>query len=422
MMDLDFLLPEVVAPGAVFRYGSVTSTDPLRIRLDGDDIELPIVPVLACPVGTADRVLLLLNGRQLIVVGRVGGHGAMVELSGSGLNLNNYDKPGLFHVARSADAVAGTNFPVGSAGLLLTERSPVDAYVYQFYFQYNTDSLWKRTRYSGNWYAWGRVLTEDQNGKAATRKIHITDVTDVSETSVNNPFQLGPDGGNRIVMDQNEFLVLNGTAYANFYIQALQLQLNGRASGTSFGPYLADPGSGGAAGLKVSGSSPYFQVENMWTTTSAANCYVNTSGSMYRSTSVRAAKLAIEDMPEGVLDALLQVQPRTWFDRRDSEQLADLLTAEFAGEDLVEPTESGPLKRQVGVVAEELEALGLEMFLLRGADGELEGVAYDRIGPAALALIRRLQSQVDAQAGQIAQQAARLQVIEAHLGLAPEGA
>lgn len=249
----------------------------------------------------------------------------------------------------------------------------------------------------------GRVTPD---GMSAQR-IHLTATDDASETSTDNPLQIGPNGGYRVIMDTNEFMALDGSNYANFFIHANMLGLVGSPAGTSFGPYLEDrtgPSGAQRAGLKNSGGDTYFQVEGMWTTTNAANCYVNTSGTLYRSTSVRAAKLAIEDITDAQLDALQNVRMRTWFDKRDAEQLADDLTNGTNTR-----TESGPLKRQAGVVAEEIEELGLEAFLTRGADGQLEGVAYDRLGVAALPLIRRQAARIDALE-------ARLAKLEALLG------
>lgn len=61
----------------VFKWGNVTSTDPLRIRLDGETAELPITPdTLVDPLSLAtnDRVWTQQWGSRIVVLGRGGGN------------------------------------------------------------------------------------------------------------------------------------------------------------------------------------------------------------------------------------------------------------------------------------------------------------------------------------------------------------
>lgn len=51
--------------------------------------------------------------------------------------------------------------------------------------------------------------------------------------------------------------------------------------------------------------------------------------------------------------------------------------------------------RHFGMIAEDLAAAGLEMLVSRGQDGELEGIQYDRIGPALIPVIKQLQDKVN---------------------------
>jgi hypothetical protein len=55
--------------GASFRWGTVTATGPLRVRVDGDTAPVDSTPATLTDCGVGDRVLLLLNRRQLIVLG-----------------------------------------------------------------------------------------------------------------------------------------------------------------------------------------------------------------------------------------------------------------------------------------------------------------------------------------------------------------
>ena len=51
--------------------------------------------------------------------------------------------------------------------------------------------------------------------------------------------------------------------------------------------------------------------------------------------------------------------------------------------------------RNFGMIAEDLAAAGLEYLVVRGADGQLEGIEYDRIGPALIPVIAKLQKRIE---------------------------
>lgn len=80
--DLDILLPTAPPEQTVKpRWGTVTQMSPLRVKLDGDDTALPVTPASLVPSGLTrpgDRVWVVLNGRQLIVIGAWGGTSELV--------------------------------------------------------------------------------------------------------------------------------------------------------------------------------------------------------------------------------------------------------------------------------------------------------------------------------------------------------
>src|SRR5690606_40950741 len=68
---------------------------------------------------------------------------------------------------------------------------------------------------------------------------------------------------------------------------------------------------------------------------------------------------------------------------------ADVCSSDLAnGEEPALGLGSTPPRRIPGVVAEDLEAVGLDMFVTYNDDGETESVFYDRIGPALIPIIR----------------------------------
>lgn len=153
------------------------------------------------------------------------------------------------------------------------------------------------------------------------------------------------------------------------------------------------------------------------TTTANANVYVGSTGVLALSTSTRRNKIDIEDMPEEWAERLLDVEPRTWFDRGTSEALADALGREANGEEVPpEEWESiEPLRRIPGLIAEDVEAAGLEAFVNYDADGEVIGLAYDRLWTLLIPLMRELRRRTEEQEAKVDEQEERLARLEALL-------
>lgn len=113
--------------------------------------------------------------------------------------------------------------------------------------------------------------------------------------------------------------------------------------------------------------------------TTAANVVVNSSGTLFRSTSLRKAKLDIQDA-ECNID-LLKVPLRTWVDKQE------LIDCVLGRSDV-------PETRVIGVVAEELEEFAPELCLY-DEYGDLSGVAYDRMGAALIPILRKMQNEIE---------------------------
>lgn len=69
----DGLLEPPPPPMDTYRFATVTSTSPLRIRLDGDDDPVASTPVTLAVVSISDRVWVQLHAKQLIILGVVNG-------------------------------------------------------------------------------------------------------------------------------------------------------------------------------------------------------------------------------------------------------------------------------------------------------------------------------------------------------------
>lgn len=161
MRNLELLLPEQAAPPTdVFRFGLVTSVNPLRVRLDGDPDPTPVTPIVTCPVGQQDRVLVQIHNRQLMVVGRVSAFTPVIEL-GTTENLNDLTDSRTYHQAQNVEADPARNFPEARAGLLevfnVSHVTGIYKYIYQRYTTYNGAEVWTRTFYEpSGWSAWRR--------------------------------------------------------------------------------------------------------------------------------------------------------------------------------------------------------------------------------------------------------------------------
>jgi hypothetical protein len=102
------------------------------------------------------------------------------------------------------------------------------------------------------------------------------------------------------------------------------------------------------------------------------------------------------DIQDLVVDpgAVLQLRPRTWLPGPVERQCPDWLHVQHdegecrAGE-LVDPPEDVP--REVGFVAEELDALGLTQFVEYGVDGAPTSIRYDRLTAALVPLVQQQQ-------------------------------
>ena len=119
------------------------------------------------------------------------------------------------------------------------------------------------------------------------------------------------------------------------------------------------------------------------TTTSGSNMFVGGTGNLARSTSLKANKLDVEDQPVNM--DLLKVPYRSWIDKQ-------------AMVDAVLGVAEIPEHRIVGSVAEELVKYAPELGAY-AADGTLEGISYDRIGPALFPIIRNLLNRIEALEG-----------------------
>ena len=125
-------------------------------------------------------------------------------------------------------------------------------------------------------------------------------------------------------------------------------------------------------------------------TTLAANAHISSSdGLLYKSSS--ASRYKLDQRPHQVPDSILDdLHMKDWIDKGQLEYLAELqATPRPWPEDVANTIGNIRLDRVPGVVAEEVEALGGEMYVGYDNDGQIQSVAYDRLSLARTEVLKR---------------------------------
>ncbi|MDW4049126.1 phage tail protein [Staphylococcus saprophyticus] len=111
-----------------------------------------------------------------------------------------------------------------------------------------------------------------------------------------------------------------------------------------------------------------------------ANVHITPYGTLGRATSASKYKLSIEKQNKDDQEqlkhssGLLNLDVKSWFSKSQAEILAkEIETGERVSDEEFE------LNRAVGLIAEDVESTGLKEHVSYGADGEVEGIAYDRL-------------------------------------------
>lgn len=143
--------------------------------------------------------------------------------------------------------------------------------------------------------------------------------------------------------------------------------------------------SAATGGTRINIEADYVQIPSAWskTTSSSPNAFVASDGALVRSTSASKYKVNIErTRSTDLAERLLTVPNAHWLDKAAMERYA-------SGEQKELP------QTNFGLIAEDLEAAGLEDLVVRGPDGELEGIQYDRIAAALLPLLAQMKTEID---------------------------
>ncbi|MGX8197588.1 phage tail spike protein [Staphylococcus aureus] len=145
------------------------------------------------------------------------------------------------------------------------------------------------------------------------------------------------------------------------------------------------------AGDRVASNSIYKR-----TYSAPANLHITSAGTIGRATSAKKYKISIvnqyinEDDQFSHSKEILKLPIRTWFDKYESEIMAKELES---GKKLSDDTFK--LSRHTGLIAEEVEELGFNEFVIYDDNGEIEGIAYDRLWVHLIPIIKNQQSKIE---------------------------
>ncbi|HCW7623724.1 TPA: hypothetical protein OYF62_001933 [Staphylococcus aureus] len=145
------------------------------------------------------------------------------------------------------------------------------------------------------------------------------------------------------------------------------------------------------AGDRVASNSIYKR-----TYSAPANLHITSAGTIGRATSAKKYKISIENQYINEDDQfshskeILKFPIRTWFDKYESEIMAKELES---GKKLSDDTFK--LSRHTGLIAEEVEELGFNEFVIYDDNGEIEGIAYDRLWVHLIPIIKNQQSKIE---------------------------
>jgi len=107
--------------------------------------------------GVAGNGALAIQAAQVNLNGTL--KGFLAEEIGNAADLNTYDSSGIYNQDSNAEAAAGSNYPVGEAGLLTVSKGVNTNFVYQTYqaLSAGNNRIYWRGRYNGTWSAWRQL-------------------------------------------------------------------------------------------------------------------------------------------------------------------------------------------------------------------------------------------------------------------------
>lgn len=148
---------------------------------------------------------------------------------------------------------------------------------------------------------------------------------------------------------------------------------------------------GNDASRRVASNAIYKRTYSM-----GANVVITEEGTLGRSTSASKYKLSIENQYTEPSDQLehskniLNLDVKSWFDKEESEILSKECEEGCRISD-----DNFKLKRHVGLIAEDVESVGLSEYVDYNVDGGVESIQYDRLWVHLIPIIKEQQKRLE---------------------------
>ncbi|MEX6340829.1 phage tail protein [Staphylococcus arlettae] len=148
---------------------------------------------------------------------------------------------------------------------------------------------------------------------------------------------------------------------------------------------------GNDASRRVASNAIYKRTYSM-----GANVVITEEGTLGRSTSASKYKLSIENQYPNSNDQLehskgiLNLDVKSWFDKEESE-----ITAKECENGSRISDDEFKLKRHVGLIAEDVESVGLSEYVDYNTEGEVESIQYDRLWVHLIPIIKEQQKRLE---------------------------
>ena len=272
----------------------------------------------------------------------------------------------------------------------------------------STEVVAIRQHGTSGWGRW-RILIDSQHTHTAVQ-IGALPVTGGTLTGTLNARQI--NSGNLRLNNANTLENLVDTLNLNGGFQLANHSTSGAAV------LLRNHGSHGGdlrIGQDSTGQRIWSMMIHNRTTASAANVHVSSAGTLFRSTSASKYKLDIQRTNDVYLsEKILDLKIASWFDKPAVETYANFLTRRFNNKDVNIDNEDIPfLRRHYGLIAEDVDDIGLGMYVTRGADGsEIEGIEYERLWTLLIPLVREQRDNIARQNKEIKMLKERVERLE----------
>ena len=249
------------------------------------------------------------------------------------------------------------------------------------------------------------------NSTTVQGQLSVTSTATFSSYAVFN-YGLEVNSGNGIYMTSTATLNIgNNATLGSTYLNIQNVNLTGELGMTSSGIIrgsstevhivgrLNSSHSYGHLRVTSTSNGGFVQSESIvsQTTTSSANVYIQSSGHIKMTSSSIRYKINVEEQPIEKSKQLLDIVPKTWHDKIDSERYANYLTRKENGEDVddSEWQQCSPIRRIGGLIAEEVEQAGLKEFVFYEDDGVTpQGLMYDRIWTLLIPIVKEHEEKV----------------------------